>query len=126
VTALRGPGMQPEALTRATVVGTLLQLAMVVGGHSSPQIANLFAVGGVGISAVAGVLYWVWARGGSVGSVAAGGAIAGAGSGLLGIVVSYLLGDVPASVLGLGTASSGVTGAIGALVGRAIAGRKSA
>ena len=118
--------MQPEALTRATVVGTLLQLAMVVGGHSSPQIANLFAVGGVAISAVAGVLYWVWARGGSVGSAAAGGAIAGTGSGLLGIVVSYLLGDVPASILGFGTASSGVTGAIGALVGRAISGRRSA
>jgi hypothetical protein len=117
--------MQPEALTRATVVGTLLQLAMVVGGHFSPQIANLFAVGGVAISAVAGVLYSVWARGGSGRSAAAGGAIAGAGSGLLGIIVSYLLGDVPASVLGLGTASSGVMGAIGALIGRALAGRRS-
>ena len=125
MTALRGPGLQPEALTRATVFGTLLQLAMVVGGHSSPQIANLFAVGGVGISAVAGVLYSVWARGDSGGSAAAGGAIAGAASGLLGIIVSYLLGDVPAGVLGLATASSGVTGAIGALVGRAISERRS-
>ena len=62
----------------------------------------------------------------TVGSTVAGGAIAGAGSGLLGIIVSYLLGDVPASVLGFGAASSGLTGVTGALVGRAIAGRKSA
>jgi hypothetical protein len=118
--------MQRKALTQATVAGTLLQLAMVIGGHSSPQIANLFTVGGMGISAVAGVLYSVWARGGSAGSAAAGGAIAGAGSGLLGIIVSYLLGDVPAGVLGFGTVSSGVTGLIGALAGHAVAGRWSA
>jgi hypothetical protein len=99
---------------------------MVIGGHSSPQIANFFAVGGMAISAVAGVLYSLWARGGTVGTTVAGGAIAGAGSGLLGIIVSYLLGDVPASVLGFRAASSGLTGVTGALVGRATAGRKSA
>jgi hypothetical protein len=99
---------------------------MVIGGHSSPQIANFFAVGGMAISAVAGVLYSLWARGDTVGTTVAGGAIAGAGSGLLGIIVSYLLGDVPASVLGFGAASSGLTGVTGALIGRAIAGREPA
>ena len=33
----------------------------------------------------------------------------------VGILVSYFLGDVPAAVLGFGTASSAVTGALGGL-----------
>jgi hypothetical protein len=112
--------VQRPAVIRATLTGMLMQLAMVIAGHFSPGIANAFAAGGMAISAVAGLLYAFWGLQGTAMQVAAGGAMAGAGSALPGIIVSYLLGDVPAAVLGFGTASSGVTGVIGALLGRAL------
>ncbi len=104
-------------LTRATLIGTLAQVAMVVTGHYIPAVANMFAFGGMGISALAG---WGALRGrtASMGTAAGGGALAGALSGALGIGVSVLLGDVPASLLGFGTISSAVTGLIGGLIGR--------
>ena len=102
-----------RALVIATIVGIVLQVAMVVGGHYSPSITKLFALGGMGFSLVAGVVYAMLARGRGAGAGAAGGALAGGICALIGIAVSYLLGDVPASLLALGTASSVVTGAIG-------------
>ena len=107
-----------RAVTTATVIGTVLQLAMVLAGHSNASIAAMFAVGGMGISLVAGVIYAAQARGGSAGSAAIGGLIAGGVCALIGIVVSYALGDVTALILVAGTLSSAVTGAIGGLVGR--------
>lgn len=102
-----------RALGIATILGIVLQVAMVVGGHYSPSITKLFAVGGMGISLVAGVIYAMLARGRGAASGAVGGALAGGICALVGIAVSYLLGDVPASLLALGTASSVVTGAVG-------------
>ena len=49
------PSTRP--LIIATVVGTILQVLMVVLGHRNPGIRNLFAVGGMGISLLAGILY---------------------------------------------------------------------
>lgn len=109
-----------RALVLATMLGTVLQIAMVVAGHSNKAIAGLFAVGGMGFSFVAGLLYAMWARGGSTSSLAVGGAIAGALCALIGIFVSYLLGDVPMSLLALGTISSAVTGAIGGAIGKVV------
>jgi hypothetical protein len=113
--------MNSRALTLATVVGTVLQLAMVLAGHSNKSIAALFAVGGMGISLVAGLLYTVMAKGGRTGSLALGGLIAGGVCALIGIIVSYALGDVPALILVMGTASSAATGMIGGLAGRLLA-----
>lgn len=73
-------------LTRATLLGTIAQIAMVVAGHFVPAVANLFAIGGI--------------------------------SAAIGIAVSVALGDVPTSLLALGTGSSAVTGLIGGLIGR--------
>jgi hypothetical protein len=70
------------------------------------------------ISGVAGLLYSLWSRQKVTGSAVGGGVVAGGVSAFLGILVSHLLGDVPASVLGLGTAGSAVTGAIGGLIGK--------
>ena len=109
--------MNTRALAIASLIGTLLQVAMVVAGHSSPAIAGLFAVGGMGISLVAGVIYARLAKEATKRSAAIGGLAAGAVCAFLGILVSYLLGDVPASLLALGTLSSALTGAIGGLVG---------
>ena len=49
--------MNTSALVRATGIGLVLQIVMVVAGHFVPAIAGLFAVGGMGFSALAGWLY---------------------------------------------------------------------
>ena len=117
-----------RAAITAAAVGTVLQVIMVVAGHTNPSVASLFAVGGMGLSLLAGVLYTVLVRGqpAPMGSLLAGGALAGGVCALLGILVSHLLGDVPASLLVLGTVSSVVTGAVGAALGRLIAGNAAA
>ena len=104
-------------LQRATMVGTMLQLTMVVLGHYVPWVRdNLFMFGGMLISGVAGLLY---ARDAALGYArgALGGAIAGGVCAVIGIAVSVLLKDTPPFVLGLGTAISVVTGAAGGLWG---------
>ncbi len=108
------------ALVKSTVVGTILQLAMVIAGHYSPAIANQFPAAGMTISGIAGLLFALWTRQKAT-SAAAGGVVAGGVSAFLGILVSYLLGDVPASVLGIGTAGSVITGAIGGVIGKLVA-----
>ena len=107
-----------RALVLATVIGTVLQVVMVVAGHSNKSIAALFAVGGMGFSLIAGLLYAIMAKGGSTSSLAVGGLLAGALCAFIGILISHLLGDVPASLLVLGTVSSAVTGAIGGVIGK--------
>jgi hypothetical protein len=109
--------MNTRALAVATAAGTVLQVAMVCAGHVSPTVAGLFAVGGMGISLAAGVLYARLAPAAGRGDAAVGGLLAGAICAFLGILVSYLLKDVPASLLALGTVSSAVTGAIGGVLG---------
>lgn len=109
--------MSTRALVIATLVGTVLQVLMVVIGHSHPSVAALFAVGGMGLSLLAGFIYARLARPATKGAAATGGLAAGASCAFLGILVSHLLGDVPASLLALGTVSSAVTGAIGGLLG---------
>jgi hypothetical protein len=107
-----------KVLQRSTIVGTVLQLVMVIAGHFVPWVRdNVFMFGGMLISGVAGLLY---ARDVALGYVrgAAGGAIAGGLCALIGIGLSVLLGDTPSFVLGLGTAISVLTGAVGGLWGQ--------
>lgn len=113
-----------RSLVRATVAGTLLQLLMVLAGHVNAVVAGLFAPVGMGISLIAGWLYALWATPARAGAAAGGGAIAGGVCAFLGIAVSAFLGDVPVSVLGFGTVSSAVTGALGGLLGRWLAARR--
>ena len=114
--------LSSKATASALLLGTLLQVAMVVIGHYTVAVASLFAPLGMAISLIAGFLYARWARG-TRGDAVLGGAIVGGVSALIGIVVSYALGDVTAtSVLFLGTLSGTFTGAIGGLVGHAVGG----
>ena len=115
--------MPRSPLLTATLIGTALQLAMVLSGHYNTSVANLFAVLGVSISLVAGLLFALWAKQPTLGSSALGGLLAGGICALLGILVSYLLGDVTASIIVFGTLSSAVTGAIGGAVGHFLAAR---
>jgi hypothetical protein len=104
-------------LARATAIGTAAQIAMVVAGHFVPAVAELFAIGGMGISAVAG---WAAMKGqkASLAAAAGQGAVAGGVSAAIGIAVSVALGDVPTSLLAVGTAGSALTGLIGGVIGR--------
>ena len=106
-----------RALLIATVIGTILQAAMVIAGHRNKSIAKLFAVGGMSLSLIAGLIYAVLVSGATTGSAVVGGVLAGGLCALVGIAISYLLKDVPATLLLLGTASSTVTGAIGGWLG---------
>jgi hypothetical protein len=114
----------PSALPKWTALTTLLQLPMVVTGHYSPGIADLFAVGGTAISGLGGLAYGLTARPGGGG--AGGGAIVGGAAAFLGILVSWLLGDVPPGVLAFGTAASAVAGALGGALGGVLRRRRPA
>lgn len=103
-------------------MGTVLQIAMVIVGHSNKGIASKFAVGGMGFSFMAGIVYAVLAEGGSSSAIALGGLVAGSICAFIGILVSYLMKDVPFSLLALGTISSAITGALGGVVGRFLGG----
>lgn len=109
--------MNRSALIRAVLIGTVLQLAMVIAGHFVPAVASLFAIVGMLISLIAGVLYVRAARGGWGDSVI-GGLIAGGLCAFLGILVSYLLKDVPVDILWMGTAGSAVAGLVGGAIGK--------
>ncbi|NBB14315.1 hypothetical protein GVN21_02965 [Caulobacter sp. SLTY] len=111
--------MNRSALIRATLIGTVLQLAMVIAGHFVPAIAQQFAILGMLISLVAGLLYVRAARGGW-GDSLIGGLIAGAVCAFLGILVSYLLKDVTVDILWMGTAGSAVAGLIGGAIGKLV------
>ena len=111
--------MNRTALIIATGIGLALQLAMVVAGHYSPPVKALFAVGGMGFSLVAGLVFAFRARASWPADVG-GGAIAGGVCGFLGIAVSLALADVPPSLLVLGTVSSIVAGGVGGAIGKLV------
>jgi hypothetical protein len=111
-----------RALVLATIIGTILQFAMVITGHSNPAIAAQFAVVGMAISLMTGVVYAKLAGSRTIGGLAAGGFVSGGLCALIGIAVSYYLGDVSAMILALGTLSSAVAGAIGGALGKIVFG----
>jgi hypothetical protein len=113
-----------RALAIASAIGTVAQVAMVVAGHTNDAVKGLFAVGGMGLSLIAGALYVLLAPRNADASPTLGGLIAGAVCALIGIGVSFGLDDVPASLLALGTISSAVTGAIGGWVTAKLVSRK--
>ena len=119
-------GSSSRPVVTATVIGTMLQLAMVISGHFVPAIASQFAAGGMLISGIAGFLYSVLARPAALGAASGGGAAAGGISAFLGILVSCFLGDVEPAVLGFGTAGSAVTGLLGGIVGKLLTARRTA
>jgi hypothetical protein len=117
--------MHNQRLILATLVGTAAQIAMVVGGHFVPAIKQAFMFGGLGLSLIAGVIYAAGSKGGWA-ATALGGAVAGGISAFLGIALSYLMGDVPASLMALGSLGSALTGVLGAAAARWLGAGKSA
>ena len=78
-------------------------------------MADLFGPLGVAISLIVGLL-WARTSAGSWGHGAGGGALVGGACALIGIAVSWALGDVTATILAFGTLSSAVTGALGGAI----------
>lgn len=117
--------MNKPALTRATIVGTILQVAMIAIGHFKPDLmgGNFFAIVGTSLGAATGALYGLWAKDGNAGQSAAGGAVAGGIAGVLGAAASAAIGDGTLGVIGIAGVSTIVSGAIGGIVGRAIGNR---
>jgi hypothetical protein len=107
-----------RALATATLIGVALQLIMTTVGHANVGVRNLFAVVGMGISLVAGILYTVISTEVVTLDNVVGGTYAGAACAFPAIALSYFLHDVPASILIIGTALSAVTGALGGWLGR--------
>src|ERR1700744_2628306 len=112
--------MNRNALISATLIGTVLQVAMVVAGHYVPAVRTAYMWGGLGLSLIAGLIYAIRARGGWTWALV-GGLIAGGVSAVIGILVSYLCKDVPLSLVALGGGSSAVTGVIGGAIGKVLA-----
>ena len=111
--------MNRNALVFATLIGTAAQVAMVVIGHFVPAVRGAYMGGGLGLSLVAGLLNAWKARGGWRDALT-GGLIAGGVCAVIGIAVSYLLNDVPVSLIALGGGSSAVTGLIGGAIGELV------
>lgn len=110
--------MNLKLLVRWTLVGTVLQLAMIVAGHFIPFVRdNVFMWGGLAISLIAGFLF-ARANKGNWADSLLGGVIAGAVCALIGIAASVAWGDTPTAILLIGTCSSGFTGLIGAAIGK--------
>jgi hypothetical protein len=113
--------MDRKAFLVAAAWGAAAQLALVISGHFVSFIAdNLFAIGGMTIAFVAGLIYGRRAPARPF----LGGAAAGAAGAFVGILVSNLLGDVPGAVLVLGVLASALTGLCGGAVGAAAIRRK--
>lgn len=110
--------IEPAILQRALIVGTILQVVMIVWGHFSPFVRDhVFMFAGMMISATAGYLYAMdYAAGFLRGMI--GGAIAGGGCAFIGIACSVLLGDTALYILALGTTISVVTGIAGGFWGQ--------
>jgi len=111
------------AMMRMTAFGTIAQVAMVIVGHYNAFTReNLFALLGMAISLLFGAA-WAKAAARGKGDGAKGGAIVGGVCALLGIAISVILRDTEPMILGVGTAGSAVTGALGGLIGAVISGR---
>mgnify|MGYP001210617946 FL=1 len=110
-------------MMKSAIIGTVLQLIMVVVGHFVPQVANLFPIAGTGIGGLAGILNGLWGAKAGMPAAAGGGAVAGGVGGAIGTLVSSLLGDVPMSTLAIGTGSTAAAGLVGGLIGKVLGGR---
>jgi hypothetical protein len=103
-----------QGVVAATIVGLALQLVMVGVGHAVPSLRPMWGPLGTLISLAVGIWAGWYARG--AGPAAVGGAVAGGVGALAGIAVAFGLGDVPLTLLALGTAASTVAGIAGAVV----------
>ena len=105
-------------------VGTVLQVGMVLVGHTNEFVKNnVFAAGGMLISLIVGAWFGMKAARSKSGA-ALGGALVGGDCALIGIAISVALKDTEPMILLFGTIGSAVAGLIGGVVLYALAGSK--
>jgi hypothetical protein len=113
-----------KGLTKPTVIGTVLQVGMVLLGKVNPSVGQNFAILGTSIAALTGVLASLMNRQPAMGGALGGGAIAAGVSALIGTVVSMATGQTGMDTILIGTGSSVVAGALGGVVGQLFGGKK--
>ena len=104
------------------VVTTVLQVAMVAGGHFSEALLNRSAVLGTIIPLIIGAWFGS-AEPKTLNQAAGGGFLIGLIPAAIGILVGIVLGDQPWSLLPVGSVASGLTGLIGAVISFKTVGR---
>jgi hypothetical protein len=105
-------------LQRAVIVGTVLQVALVLLSHFLPWVhAHVLQFGAMMISAISGYLY-AMDFGAGFGRGMLGGAIAGAVCGAVSIAATLLLKDAPVGAAALWIAVYAVTGLAGGFWGQ--------
>jgi len=111
--------MRLSVRAKVTIVGTILQVLMVVVGHLIPglQDQGLFPIGGTAIAALVGFRFAKKTVGAPMGITLSGAAIAAGIGGLLGALVSHLLGDVAFNTIAIAGGSTAVAGLVAAFVG---------
>ena len=105
-------------LQRAALTGIVLEIALVTAGYFVPWVRlHVFEFGAMMFAGLAGLFYARdFARG--YGRGALGGAIVGGTSGLIGISLANILGEMPLLALPIGTAILVLVGAIGGMFGQ--------
>ncbi len=113
-----------KGLSSRPIIGTVLQVGMILLGKVSPMVGQNFAIGGTSIAAATGVIASMMAKPAGMGGAAGGGAVAAGVSALIGTLVSMATGQTGMDTIAIGTGSSVVAGAIGGVVGQLFAGKK--
>lgn len=106
------------------VLSVVLQCAHVLGATVSQGIGNLAAVWGMAIPLVIGLL-WGLSRPGA-GNALRQGFLVGFIPALIGLLLSFALGQAEVALVALGSLASGVAAVLGALIGNAVAPRRPA
>lgn len=107
-------------IRRWTVIGSVLQVIMVLVGNRVAAIAGRFDILGTLIALTVGLLFARHA-GGTLMSAAVGGALVAGVSSFVGVALAVALGHGGANVILIATLAGLVAGAIGGLIGRATA-----
>lgn len=116
--------MGNNPMSRSLIVGAVLQALMVGVGKMVPamgQQPNFYAICGTVLSVVAGALFSRWSPNAAMGQSAGGGAVAGAGSSVIGSLLAVATGQWPgftAAALGMPAGAGAVGGIIGGVLGR--------
>lgn len=116
--------MGNNPMSRSLITGAVLQALMVGVGKMVPamgQQPNFYAICGTVLSVVAGALFSRWSPNAAMGQSAGGGAVAGAGSSVIGSLLAVATGQWPgftAAALGMPAGAGAVGGILGGVLGR--------